>query len=91
MNVKANQARLFMGAIAYNLLHMLRTFDLLGEEVRRVIEWIIKRLIKVGAKVVYHGRRWQIPGWRAYRPPQEVAAMEFESQAGRCASASDTL
>ena len=24
------------------------------------IEWLIKRLIKVGAKVAYHGRKWQV-------------------------------
>jgi len=24
------------------------------------MEWLIKRLIKVGAKVAYHGRRWQV-------------------------------
>ena len=56
----ANQARLLMGVIAYNLLHMFRSFYLTGEEVRRSMEWIIKRLIKVGAKVAYHGRRWQV-------------------------------
>ena len=57
---EANQARLFMGVIAYNLLHIFRSFYLKGEEVRRSVEWIIKRLIKVGAKVAYHGRRWQV-------------------------------
>ncbi len=49
-----------MGALAYNLLHMLRQFSLSGEEVKRSIEWRIKRLIKVGAKVAYHGRKWQV-------------------------------
>ncbi len=53
---EANQARLLMGVIAYNLLHMFRSFSLNDEEVRRSIEWIIKRLIKVGAKVACHGR-----------------------------------
>ena len=57
---EANQARLLMGVIAYNLLHIFRSFYLKGEEVRRSMEWIIKRLIKVGAKVAYHGRRWQV-------------------------------
>lgn len=46
--------------LAYNLLHMLRQFYLLGEEVKRSMEWLIKRLIKVGATVVYNGRRWQV-------------------------------
>ena len=57
---EANQARLRMGVIAYNLLHMLRSFYVIGEGVKRSIEWLIKRLIKVGAKVVYHGRRWHV-------------------------------
>ena len=56
----ANQARLLMGVLAYNLLHMLRQFYLVGEEIKRSMEWLIKRLIKVGAKVAYHGRRWQV-------------------------------
>jgi hypothetical protein len=56
----ANQARLLMGVLAYNLLHMLRRFYLVGEEVRRPMEWLIKRLIKVGARVAYHGRRWYV-------------------------------
>ena len=38
-----------MGALAYNLLHMLRRFYVKGEGVRRSIEWLIKRLIKIGA------------------------------------------
>jgi len=57
---EANQARLLMGVIAYNLLHMLRSFYVIGEGVKRSIEWLIKRLIKVGAKVIYHGRRWHV-------------------------------
>jgi hypothetical protein len=56
----ANHARLKMGVLAYNLLHMIRIFYLHGEEVRRSIEWLIRRLIKVGAKIAYHGRRWHI-------------------------------
>jgi hypothetical protein len=54
----ANHARLKMGALAYNLLHMLRQFHVKGEAVRRSIEWLIKRLIKVGARVSYHAKRW---------------------------------
>jgi len=50
----ANQARLLTGVLAYNLLHMLRQFYLVGEEVKRSMEWLIKRLIKVGTKVAYH-------------------------------------
>ena len=56
----ANHARLKMGVLAYNLLHMIRIFYLYGEEVRRSMEWLIRRLIKVGAKIAYHGRRWNV-------------------------------
>ncbi len=56
----ANQARLKMGALAYNLLHMLRRFYVKGEGVRRSIEWLIKRLIKVGARVSYHAKKWHV-------------------------------
>ena len=55
-----NQARLLMGVLAYNLLHMLGQFYLTGEQVKRSVEWLIKRLIKVGARVSYHGRRWHV-------------------------------
>ena len=57
---EANQARLQMGVLAYNLLHMIRQFYVWGEEVRRSIDWLIKRLIKVGARVSYHARRWYV-------------------------------
>lgn len=53
----ANQARLLMGVLASNLLHKLRQFSLVGEEVKRSMEWLVRRLIKVGAKVAYHGRK----------------------------------
>jgi len=56
----ANCARLKMGALAYNLLHMLRRFYVKGEGVRRSVEWLIKRLIKVGARVSYHSKRWHV-------------------------------
>ena len=55
-----NCARLKMGALAYNLLHMLRRFYVMGEGVRRSGEWLIKRLIKGGARVSYHARRWHV-------------------------------
>ncbi|MBM4295245.1 MAG: hypothetical protein FJ126_10130 [Deltaproteobacteria bacterium] len=55
-----SQARLKMGVLAYNLLHMIRKFYVRGEDVRRSIDWLIKRLIKVGARVSYHARRWYV-------------------------------
>jgi hypothetical protein len=57
---EANQARLEMGVWAYNLLHMIRQFYLWREEVRRSIDWLIKGLIRVGARVSYHARRWYV-------------------------------
>jgi hypothetical protein len=57
---EANQARLQMGVLAYNLLHMIRQFYVWGEEVRRSIDWLINRLIKVGARISYHARRWYV-------------------------------
>jgi hypothetical protein len=32
----------------------------LGEEVKRSMDWLIKRLIKVGARISYHARRWYV-------------------------------
>jgi hypothetical protein len=55
---EANQARLKMGVLAYK--HMIRQFYVWGEEVKRSIDWLIKRLIKVGARVSYHARRWYV-------------------------------
>jgi hypothetical protein len=49
-----------MGALAYNLLHMLRQFYVMGEGVRRSIEWLIRRLIKAGARISYHAKRWHV-------------------------------
>ncbi|MFZ5450828.1 MAG: transposase [Thermodesulfobacteriota bacterium] len=57
---EANQARLKMGVLAYNLLHMIRQFYVWGEEVKRSIDWLIKLLIKVGARNSYHTRRWYV-------------------------------
>jgi len=49
-----------MGVLAYNLLHMIRQFYVWGKEVKRSMEWLIKRLIKVGARISYHARRWYV-------------------------------
>ncbi len=57
---QANEARLLMGVIAYNLLHLIRRHYMKGEIVRRSLEWMIRRLIKVAAKVSYHARRWHV-------------------------------
>jgi len=56
----ANEARLKMGFLAYNLLHLIRRFYLRFEKTRRSIERIIMRLVKVGARIIYHARYWHV-------------------------------
>ena len=57
---EANLSRLKMGALAYNLLLMLRQFYVKGEGVRRLVEWLIRRLIKIGARVSCRTKRWHV-------------------------------
>ena len=56
----ANEARLKMGFLAYNLLHLIRRLYVRSEKARRSIEWIILRLVKVGARISYHARYWHV-------------------------------
>ncbi len=49
-----------MGILAYNFLHLIRQFYVWGAGVRRSIDWLIKRMIKVGARVSYPARRWYV-------------------------------
>jgi hypothetical protein len=56
--VQTNLAKLKIGILAYNLLHRIRQFSVWGEAVKGSIDWLIKRLIKVRARVSYHARRW---------------------------------
>jgi hypothetical protein len=62
----ANQARLLIGCLAYNLLHMIRDSAFLGERVKPSIESVIRRFVKVGARVVYHARRWYVHAAAAF-------------------------
>ena len=71
----ANEARLKMGVIAYNLLHLLRTEYIRGEGVRRSIEWVIRRLIKVAGTVAYHARYWHIHVSSAFPLQQHYGAV----------------
>lgn len=57
---QANQARLKMGALAYNPPRMLREFHLHGEDVKRSMEWLIRRVIKAASRISYCGRRWWV-------------------------------
>ncbi len=45
---------------AWGALHMLRRLYVMGEGVRRSVEWLIRRLIKVGAMVSCHSKRWHV-------------------------------
>jgi hypothetical protein len=56
----ANEARLKMGFLAYNLLHLIRRFYLWGGDKYRSIEWIIRRLVKAGGRIAYHAGRWYV-------------------------------
>jgi len=38
----------------------MMSFNVWGEEVKHSMDWLIKRLIKVGARVSYHDRRWYV-------------------------------
>ncbi len=44
----------------HSLVHMLRRFYVMGEGVRRSIEWLIMRLITAGARVSYHAKKWHV-------------------------------
>jgi len=59
----ANQARFKMGMLALNLLHMLREFYIFyieGEDIKRSIEWIIRRVVKVESRISHHSRYWWV-------------------------------
>jgi len=50
----------FIRPIVERYRSWFQLFWLRGEEVRRSMEWLIRRLIKVGAKVAYHARQWHV-------------------------------
>src|SRR3989442_14045940 len=49
---RANAVRLQLHALAYNLANFLRTLALPGE----VERWSLTKVVKIGAKVIAHGR-----------------------------------
>jgi hypothetical protein len=53
----ANPARLFVGCLACNLLHMIRDKAFWGQSVKPSIDSLIRRLVNVGARVVCHTSR----------------------------------
>jgi hypothetical protein len=61
-----SQARLLIGCHAHNLLHLIRDAGFWGEKVRPSIDWVIRRLVKVGARVVYHAGRWYVHAVSAF-------------------------
>jgi hypothetical protein len=50
-------------------------FYVWGEEVKRSIDCLIKRLIKVGARVSYHARRWYVHVASAFPLARHYRAM----------------
>jgi hypothetical protein len=53
---KANALRLQLHALAYNLANFLRTLTLPAEIAQRSMTTQRERLVKIGAKIVRHGR-----------------------------------
>src|SRR5262249_26690111 len=53
---RANAVRLQLDALAYNLTNLLRTLALPGEVERRSLTTQREKVVKIGAKVIGHGR-----------------------------------
>ena len=78
----ANQARLLVGCLACILLHMIRDTAFWGENVKPSIDSIIRRLVKVGARVVYHtSRAWGTCKLRRLIP-SPVTIVSYSPDAG---------
>ena len=54
--VRANAVRLQLHALAYNLANFLRTLALPGEIAQWSLTTLREKVVKIGAKVVAHGR-----------------------------------
>ena len=80
----ANQARLLVGCLAYNLLHMIRDTAFWGQSVRPSIDSIIRRIVKVGARVVYHARRWHVMLHRLFPSHANIESYSLEPVTRRC-------
>ena len=53
---RANAVRLQLHALAYNLANFLRTLALLGEVERWSLTTLREKVVKIGAKIITHGR-----------------------------------
>ena len=42
----------------HRLIHIIREFSLQSEAVKRFLEWLIRRTIKVASIISYNDRRW---------------------------------
>lgn len=49
------------GCLAYNLLQIIRDPAFGGESVKPSMDFVIRQLVKVGARVVCHAGRWYVP------------------------------
>lgn len=55
---EVNQASFKIGAVACNLLYMIRDFHLHGNDLKRSMAELIHRIIKTAARIFYSGHRW---------------------------------
>ncbi|MGA3113100.1 MAG: transposase [Syntrophobacteraceae bacterium] len=71
----ANQVRLLIVCLACNILHIIRDAAFRGKKLRPSVDWIIRRFVNIGVRVVYHAGKWCIhiasafPLARNYRVP----------------------
>lgn len=56
---------------------MTAAFNVVSEEVRHLMEWLIRHLNKGGAKIRYHSKRW-----RAYVTPTFPLAHHYQAVLG---------
>ena len=57
---QANEAELLRGVMAFNLRHLIRRHTMKGGPVRRCLEWRIRWLDKMAAKLSYQARRRRV-------------------------------
>src|SRR5207249_53982 len=69
---RANAVRLQLHALAYNLANFLRTLALPGEVERWSLTTLREKVVKIGAKVVAHGRLPRVPDGRGRGAPRAV-------------------
>jgi hypothetical protein len=77
----ANAVRLQLHALAYNLANFLRTLALRGEIERWSLTTLREKVVKLGAKVIAHGRSWS-SRWRRWRCRASCSAASWSGSQG---------